>query len=110
MTSNRSPAVYELEREIALLPVEDKLWLQAQIDRQIKSAALGESSSSMVKDPKISEIITLGLMVYTADGLKDFLNTPLPVFDKHTAIDLICVGEHDRVIGALAADFEGLGY
>jgi hypothetical protein len=38
MTPNRSPAVYELEREIALLPVEDKLWLQAQIDRQIKSA------------------------------------------------------------------------
>ncbi|WP_309737995.1 MULTISPECIES: hypothetical protein [unclassified Chamaesiphon] len=40
MTPNRSPAVYELEREIALLPVEDKLWLQAQIDKQIKSTAL----------------------------------------------------------------------
>jgi hypothetical protein len=40
MTPNLSPVVYELEREIALLPVEAKLWLQAQIDKQIKSAAL----------------------------------------------------------------------
>jgi hypothetical protein len=40
MTPNLSPVVYELEREIASLPVEDKLWLQAQIDKQIKSASL----------------------------------------------------------------------
>lgn len=40
MTPNRSPEVYQLEREIASLPVEDKLWLQAQIGKQIKSAAL----------------------------------------------------------------------
>jgi hypothetical protein len=42
MTPNLSPAVYQLEREIASLPVEDKLWLKAQIDRQIKSAALAQ--------------------------------------------------------------------
>jgi hypothetical protein len=40
MTPTHSPAVYQLEREIALLPIEDKLWLLAQIDKQIKSAAL----------------------------------------------------------------------
>jgi hypothetical protein len=60
MTPNRSPAVYELEREIALLPIEDKLWLQAQIDRQIRAAALGKSVSEieaeleeMANDPDI---------------------------------------------------------
>jgi hypothetical protein len=42
MTPNLSPVVYDLEREIASLPVEDKLWLQAQIDKQIKSAALNQ--------------------------------------------------------------------
>ena len=42
MTPNLSPVVYELEREIALLPVEAKLWLQAQIGKQIKSAASGQ--------------------------------------------------------------------
>jgi hypothetical protein len=42
MIPNLSPVVYELEREIAQLPVEAKLWLQAQIDKQIKSAALNQ--------------------------------------------------------------------
>lgn len=59
---------------------------------------------------KLQEIATLGLLIYTADGLKEFLTTPLPVFDLHTAIDLMMIGQFDRVIGALAADFEGLGY
>ncbi len=63
-----------------------------------------------VRLAKLQEIATLGLMVYTVDGLKEFLTTPLPVFDLHTAIDLMMIGEYDRVIGALAADFEGLGY
>ena len=59
---------------------------------------------------KLQEIATLGLMVYHNDGLKEFLTTPLPVFNGYTAIDLMSIGEYDRVIGALAADFEGLGY
>jgi transcriptional regulator with XRE-family HTH domain len=59
---------------------------------------------------KLQEIATLGLMVYTAEGLKEFLTTPLPVFNGYTAIDLMLIGQYDRVIGALAADFEGLGY
>jgi hypothetical protein len=60
MTLNRSLIVYELEREIAELPVEDKLWLQAQINRQIRAAALGKSASEieseleeMANDPEI---------------------------------------------------------
>jgi transcriptional regulator with XRE-family HTH domain len=63
-----------------------------------------------VRLAKLQEIATLGLMVYTVDGLKEFLTTPLPVFDLHTAIDLMIIGEYDRVMAALAADFEGLGY
>jgi DNA-binding XRE family transcriptional regulator len=59
---------------------------------------------------KLQEIATLGLMVYSNDGLREFLTTPLPVFDRYTALDLMLIGEYDRVIGALAADFEGLGY
>jgi hypothetical protein len=48
MIHNLSPVVYELEREIALLPVEDKLWLQAQIDKQIKSAAITQIDLNLV--------------------------------------------------------------
>ena len=42
MTPNLSLVVYEIERKIASLPVEAKLWLQAQIDNQIRSAALDQ--------------------------------------------------------------------
>ena len=59
---------------------------------------------------KLQEIASLGLMVYSSDGLREFLTTPLPVFNGYTAIDLMSIGEYERVIGALAADFEGLGY
>jgi hypothetical protein len=60
MTPNRSPAVYELEREISLLPVEDKLQLRDGLDKQIRAAALGKSVSEieaeleeMANDPDI---------------------------------------------------------
>ena len=55
---------------------------------------------------KLDEIVTLGLMVYTLDGLKEFLATPLPIFNQHTALNLMQIGEFKRVISALAADFE----
>jgi hypothetical protein len=80
MTSNRSLIVYELEREIAELPVEDKLWLQAQIDKQIKAAALGKSASEieselgeMANDPEIQRelaAIELEFADTLMDGLK----------------------------------------
>jgi hypothetical protein len=76
MTPNRSPEVYELEREIASLPIEDKLWLQAQIDRQIRAAALGKSTSeieAMANDPDIQRelaAIELEFAVTSMDGLK----------------------------------------
>lgn len=60
MTSNRSPIVYELEREIALLSVEEKLQLRDDIDKQIRAVALGKSVSEieaeleeMANDPDI---------------------------------------------------------
>jgi hypothetical protein len=57
----------------------------------------------------IQEIIHLGLVVYTAEGLREFLATPLAEFDGRTALQLIELGQGDRVLAALAADYEGLG-
>ena len=80
MTPNRSPAVYELEREIALLPVEDKLQLRDGLDRQIRAAALGKSVSEieaelteMANDPDIQRelaAIELEFADTSMDGLK----------------------------------------
>jgi len=51
----------------------------------------------------------LGLSVYTLDGLHRFLRTSYPVFDDRTTLQLIEQGEIERVIVALATDYEGLG-
>lgn len=59
---------------------------------------------------KLQEIRDLGLSVYTPEGLKAFLATPLPIFNGYTGFDLIQLGDYEPVIGALAADFEGMGF
>jgi predicted transcriptional regulator len=80
MTSNHSPAVYELEREIASLSVEDKLRLRDYIDRQIRAATLGKSVSEieaeleeMANDPDIQRelaAIELEFATTSMDGLQ----------------------------------------
>ncbi len=58
----------------------------------------------------MNEIVDLGLMVYTPDGLKLFLKSKLPEFDGQTAFDMMELGDTDSVMSALAADYEGLGF
>ena len=80
MTPNRSPEVHKIESEIASLPVEDKLWLQAQIDKQIRAAALRKSASEieaeleeMANDPDIQRelaAIEVEFAATSMDGLK----------------------------------------
>lgn len=59
---------------------------------------------------KLKEIIDLGCAVYTPEGLQDFIFKPQPVFDGHSAFQLISIGDYDRVLSALAADYEGTGF
>ena len=58
---------------------------------------------------KLQEIARLGLVVYTREGLHQFLTTPLALFGGYTALQLIELGQEERVLAALAADYEGLG-
>lgn len=64
----------------------------------------------LLRAAKLKEIKDLGLMVYTPQGLKEFLKTPLPVFEGRCAFDLLLLGDYEPVISALAADFEGTGF
>ena len=59
---------------------------------------------------QLKQIAELAHSVYTPDGVKALLTTPLQAFDGRTALDLMNLGEYERVIAALAADYEGLGY
>lgn len=53
-------------------------------------------------------IARLGRAVYTPDGLRVFLTSPSPRFDGRTALDLMRSGEEERVISALASDYEAI--
>jgi transcriptional regulator with XRE-family HTH domain len=101
------------EKLSSLLKVSSKT-----VNRAEKQHLPLKDADAQARLAKLDEIGTLGLMVYTLDGLKEFLTTPLPVFDlpqatlreRYTALDLMQIGDFDRVISALAADFEGLGF
>jgi transcriptional regulator with XRE-family HTH domain len=67
-------------------------------------------SKSKKNFAKLREISELARTVYTPDGVEAFLTTPMAVFDGCTALELMSLGDYDRVIGALCADYEGLGY
>lgn len=68
------------------------------------------SEPALQRLAKLHEIVNLGLMVYTSEGFKEFLKTPLDVFSGHSASQLMTLGQYDRVLGILAADYEGQGY
>ena len=59
---------------------------------------------------QLREIAELGASVYTREGLADFLDSPLGEFGGLTALQLMERGEADKVLAALAADYEGSGY
>jgi transcriptional regulator with XRE-family HTH domain len=68
------------------------------------------SSRIRAQVAQIQEVRDLGLCVYTPEGFRQFLKTPLPTFAGRTALQMIEQGQADAVISALAADYEGLGW
>jgi transcriptional regulator with XRE-family HTH domain len=79
------------------------------LSRWTKSGAGPERREHIIRLSKLHEILELGIKVYTAQGLRTFFKTPLPEFDHQTAFDILSIGRFDDVLGALAADYEGLG-
>ena len=58
----------------------------------------------------LREIAELGGIVYGPERLGDFMSAPLAEFEGRTPLQLVERGEADRVLAALAADYEGGGY
>jgi transcriptional regulator with XRE-family HTH domain len=80
------------------------------ISRWEKDQGQPRAPEQLARLAKLKEISELGQTVYTPEGLREFLSTPLPVFAGHTGFDLLQLGDYEPVIGALAADFEGTGF
>jgi transcriptional regulator with XRE-family HTH domain len=92
------------ERMARLMDVSAKT-----IERWETREALPANRSARERLSRIREITELGRAIYTEEGMQRFLTTPLPVFDGATALQMIENGQADRVLAALAADYEGLG-
>ncbi len=93
------------ERMSRLLDVSAKT-----IERWERGGRAASSRPVRERLGQLDEITTLGLLIYDAEGFRSFLSTPLPVFDGRTALQLIELGESERVLASLAADYEGLGF
>jgi transcriptional regulator with XRE-family HTH domain len=93
------------ERLSVLLKVSSKT-----VNRWEKDRKLPKDREVLSRLAKLKEIKDLGAMVYTPDGFKEFLSTPLPVFAGRCALDLLQLGDYESVLGALASDFEGTGF
>ncbi len=59
---------------------------------------------------QVDEIVKLGLAVYTSQGLRAFMTSPIPDLGGRTPLQTIEQGDADLVLGVLASDYEGLGY
>jgi transcriptional regulator with XRE-family HTH domain len=93
------------ERLSSLLGVSSKTVNRWETDNRLpKDAAILKNLA------RLKEIRDLGLMVYTPEGLKEFLSTPLPIFNRRCALDLLQLGDYELVLGALASDLEGTGF
>ena len=71
------------------------------LGRPPRSAAVAERLG------QLALIVELGQLVYTREGWRQFLILPQPRFGGRTALQLVERGEAERVIGALATDYEG---
>lgn len=93
------------ERMARLLDVSSKT-----IERWEERGALPNNRTAVDRLSKLRDIIDLGLQVYTPDAFQLFLTLPMPVFQGHTALQLIELGEVDQVYGEIVADYEGSGF
>ena len=80
------------------------------VSRWEKDNGQPRAPEQLARLAKLKEISELGQTIYTPEGLREFLSTPLPVFKGCTGFDLIQLGDYEPIIGALAADFEGTGF
>ena len=79
------------------------------VNRWAKSGVGPERREHIERLSRLHEVLELGIKVYTTKGLRDFFKTALPEFEHQTAFDMLSIGKFDAVLGALAADYEGLG-
>jgi len=110
---NISKNIGDIRKRLALSTERLGVMLQVSsrtVIRWEKARHKPAAQTHIIAINKLKDIIDLGCAVYTPEGLQEFIFKPQPVFDGHTAFQLISIGDYDRVLSALAADYEGAGF
>jgi len=79
------------------------------IERWESRDSLPSGTAARLRFSQVQQIAELGALIYGVYGVNRFLSMPLSEFDGMNGLQLIEMGQADRVIAALAADYEGLG-
>ncbi|CAN5685896.1 hypothetical protein BH23CHL4_BH23CHL4_28720 [soil metagenome] len=90
---------------ITSFPTRNRHGIRRLHDCRVAAERRGDAPPSTANRQRllqIREIIDVGRIVYTDEGLQLFLTAPMPVFDVSTALQMIERGEGERVFAALA--------
>lgn len=77
------------------------------VERWEKDEALPASERQRQALARLAQVAERGHIVFTEDGFRRFLATPLPAFGGRSALAAIEVGEAERVLGLLDGLYEG---
>lgn len=112
----------QLQQTGPIAPIRERLSLSTEkmakllqvssrtVTRWEEEKKLPQRSAQIIRINKLREIVDLASMIYTKDGLREFLFTPQPVFGGKTAFQMMVIDEYDAVLSALASDYEGAGF
>jgi DNA-binding XRE family transcriptional regulator len=105
MPEIRSTLDLSRERMARVMDVSTK-----SIERWEQGATLPTNSRVLGRLARLQELIDLGLQIYTRDGFRIFLRAPLAEFGGRSALQMLEQDQADKVLAALAADYEGQGF
>lgn len=93
------------ERMARLLDTSTK-----SVERWEAQATTPATAAGRERMNKIAQIVQLGLVIYNPEGFQHFLAASIAEFSGLTPLQLIEIGQSERVLQRLAGDYEGLGY
>lgn len=77
------------------------------VDRWEKGGTLPASERQRQELARLAEIAALGRLVFTEEGFRRFLVTPLPALGGRSALAAVEIGEAGRVLDLLSGLYEG---
>lgn len=110
MSDANNPATLRHQLQLSKELMAQLLHVSPQILQRWENSREAPNREADALLTKLQHVAELANKVYILEGVEAFLFTPLPEFKEQTAYNLMAQGEFEPVLGALAADYQGMGY